>query len=177
MNVLFTTILVGISLSMDAFSLSLVYGTNGMNKRNEIILSVIVGLFHFFMPLFGGFFGNVIFIYYEFNVNLLIGIIFGIIGIDMIISGIRDEEVSILSGLLGYIMFGFSVSIDSFTTGIGVSAINSNYLQVSFIFMLCSGVLTYLGLKLGNYLSDKFGRFANIFGGVIFILLVIYYIF
>ena len=61
MNVLFTTILVGISLSMDAFSLSLVYGTNGMNKRNEIILSVIVGLFHCFMPLFGGFFGNVIF--------------------------------------------------------------------------------------------------------------------
>ena len=61
MNVLFTCILIGISLSMDAFSLALLYGTYGLAKNEEITLSIIVGLFHFFMPLIGLFFGNMIF--------------------------------------------------------------------------------------------------------------------
>ena len=177
MSVLFTIFLIGIGLSMDAFSLSLVYGTQGFNKRNEIVLAIIVGLFHFFMPLMGVFLGSIIMAYYELNVNLLISVIFGIIGVDMIVSGIRDEEVSLLSGFLGYLMFGFSVSIDSFTTGIGVSAISDNYLLTSFVFMLCSGILTFLGLRLGNVLNDKFGKISNIFGGVIFLLLIIYYLF
>ena len=54
----FMLFFVGIGLSMDAFSLSLIYGTYGLGKRNEIILSVIVGLFHFFMPLIGYLFGR-----------------------------------------------------------------------------------------------------------------------
>ena len=177
LNILFITIIIGISLSMDAFSLSLIYGVYGISRKNEIILALIVGLFHFFMPLFGSLFGNIILNYYEFNTDLFIGIIFGIIGIDMIVSGIKDEDVSILSGGLGYIMFGLSVSIDSFTTGIGIYAINNNYLEVSFIFMFCSGILTYLGLRLGNILSSRFGRYANIVGGIIFIMLVLCYIF
>ena len=48
MNVLLTTILVGISLSMDAFSLALIYGTYGLNKKDIYFLSnnFILKLFH-----------------------------------------------------------------------------------------------------------------------------------
>ena len=53
-------ILMAISLSMDAFSLSLVYGTFGIDKKNKILLSLIVGCFHFVMPLFGMFIGDLI---------------------------------------------------------------------------------------------------------------------
>ena len=60
MGSLLTTILVGISLSMDAFSLSLAYGTINLNKRQELTLSLIVGLYHFVMPLIGLFFGSII---------------------------------------------------------------------------------------------------------------------
>ena len=56
MNIFFVVLLIGVSLSMDAFSLALIYGTYGLSRRNEIILSIIVGLFHFFMPLVGLFF-------------------------------------------------------------------------------------------------------------------------
>ena len=83
-----TSLLVGISLSMDAFSLSLIYGTQGISKRNEILLSIIVGIFHFFMPLMGLLFGNIITSYYEFNLDMFVGIIFIIIGIEMIVSSI-----------------------------------------------------------------------------------------
>ena len=177
MSTIFTIIIIGISLSMDAFSLSLIYGAQGISKKNEIILSIIVGVFHFFMPLLGCFFGNIIFKCFEFNINLLISIIFGLIGIDMIISGVKKEETSLLSGILGYLMFGFSVSIDSFSTGIGLAGISDNYLLVSLIFMLCSGLFTFLGLKLGNVFNSKMGCYANIMGGIIFIFLVLYFLF
>ncbi len=177
MNVLFTCILIGISLSMDAFSLALLYGTYGLAKKEEITLSVIVGLFHFFMPLIGLFFGNMIFRYFVMDANFVVGIIFGLIGFEMFISSFREEEVKILIGFVPFLLFGLSVSIDSLTTGIGLSSISDNYLMVSSIFMLFSGCFTYLGLKLGGFFSKRFGKLATIFGGGMMIVLGIFYIF
>ena len=105
MNVLFTCILIGISLSMDAFSLALLYGTYGLAKKEEITLSVIVGLFHFFMPLIGLFFGNMIFRYFVMDANFVVGIIFGLIGFERIISSFREEEVKILIGFVPFLLF------------------------------------------------------------------------
>ncbi len=172
---MFMIILIGIGLSMDAFSLSLIYGIRGINRREGYLLAVIVGLFHFFMPLLGLLFGRVVFSCYEFNFSVLASIIFGLIGIDMIISGIRNRDVDLVSSFIGYIMFGFSVSIDSFTTGIGIYSFGVNYLIVSFVFMLCSGFFTYFGVRFGNILGRKIGKYSNCFGGVIFLLICIYY--
>lgn len=177
MGVFFTCVLIGVSLSMDAFSLSLIYGTYGMKKRDEIMLACIVGLFHFFMPLIGLFFGSLIYQYFIFNVNLVVGVIFGVIGIEMIVSSKGEEEVKILVSLVGFLLFGLTVSIDSLTTGIGLAAISHHYLLVAFIFMVISGFFTYLGLNLGNRLNDNFGNYATLVGGIIMVLLACSYIF
>lgn len=175
MNTFFTTLIVGVSLSMDAFSLALVYGTLGMDVKSKVLLSIIVGIFHFVMPLIGVFFGNIIFNYFMFDVHLLVGIIFSIIGLEMIISSWKKEEVFLVLSLVGYLLFGLSVSIDSLTTGIGLHAINDDYIEVSSIFMITSGFFTYMGLMLGNKFSDKFGRYATLIGGGILMILAIYY--
>jgi len=177
MNIIFTIILIGISLSMDAFSLALIYGTYSLKKKDIIMLSSIVGVFHFFMPLMGLGFGGIILKFLLFNVSLVVGVIFLIIGIEMIISSIREEEISIMVSVVGFLLFGLSVSIDSFTTGIGLSLISSNYLLCSFMFMGISSFFTYIGLIFGNKLSNKFGRYATFFGGVIMIILAGTYIF
>ena len=177
MNVFFTCVLIGISLSMDAFSLALLYGTYGLSKKDELMLSTIVGLFHFFMPLIGLLFGNVIFRYLVVDSNFVVGIIFGLLGIEMFISSFRSEEVKILIGFVPFLLFGLSVSIDSLTTGIGLSSISDNYLMVSSIFMFFSAFFTYFGLKLGGFLSDKFGKVATMFGGSLMIFLAFFYIF
>ncbi len=177
MNVFFTCVLIGISLSMDAFSLALLYGTCGLSKKDELMLSTIVGLFHFFMPLIGLFFGNVVFHYLMVDSNFVVGIIFGLLGIEMFISSFRSEEVKILIGFVPFLLFGLSVSIDSLTTGIGLSSISDNYLMVSSIFMFFSAFFTYLGLKLGGFLSDRFGKVATMFGGSLMIFLAFFYIF
>ena len=76
MNVIITTIIVGVSLSMDAFSLALAYGTYGLKNKEKIILSIIVGCFHFFMPLIGLVLGNLIFSYFVFNLRFVVSLTF-----------------------------------------------------------------------------------------------------
>ena len=177
MSALLSTFIVGVSLSMDAFSLALVYGTVGLSRKQKVMLSVIVGVFHFFMPLIGLSFGDIILNHFVINVHLLIAIIFGIIGIEMVISSLRDEEEKILVSFVGFLLFGLSVSIDSFTTGIGLEVINDNYFQVSSIFAVVSGFFTYLGLKLGVKLNENCGKYSTFIGGIVLIILGIYYLF
>ena len=177
MNALVTTIIVGISLSMDAFSLALVYGTYGLNNKDKLLLSAIVGCFHFFMPLIGLKLGNLIFNYFVFNIDFIVFLIFTIIGISMIISSFNDEESRVMVSILGFILFGFSVSIDSFTTGIGLNSINNNYLQVSSIFALLSFTFTYIGLFMGGKLNNKFGSYSTFVGGIVLIFIGLYYLF
>ena len=106
MNIIFTIVLIGISLSMDAFSLALIYGTYSLKKKDIIVLSSIVGIFHFFMPLMGLGFGGIILKFLLFNVSLVVGVIFLIIGIEMIISSIKEEEISIMVSFVGFLLFG-----------------------------------------------------------------------
>lgn len=177
MDTFFTTLIIGISLSMDAFSLALIYGTQSISKKNKIILSIIVGIYHFVMPLLGVFLGNVILKYLVINLSIVVSIIFLFIGIEMIISSIKDDSHDFVVSIFGFLIFGLSVSIDSFTTGIGLNVINNNYLEVSSIFCILSGSFTYLGLILGNKLGSIFGKLSTIIGGVILIILGIIYFF
>ena len=95
----------------------------------------------------------------------------------MIISNVKEKDNKVIISLIGFLVFGFSVSIDSFTTGIGLNVINSNYLEVSLIFSIVSGSFTYFGLILGNRLKFYFGRLAASVGGIVLIMLGIYYFF
>ena len=177
MDTFFTTLIIGISLSMDAFSLALIYGTQSISKKNKIILSIIVGIYYFVMPLLGVFLGNIILKYLVINLSIVVSIIFLFIGIEMIISSIKDDSHDFVVSIFGFLIFGLSVSIDSFTTGIGLNVINNNYLEVSSIFCIISGSFTYLGLILGNKLGSIFGKLSTIIGGVILIILGIIYFF
>ena len=60
MSSFFTILLIGISLSMDAFSLALIYGMQGIQAKSKINLSLIVGIYHFIMPLIGLSFGTIL---------------------------------------------------------------------------------------------------------------------
>ena len=176
MNTFLMTLLVGISLSMDAFSLALVYGMQKITSKDKIILAIIVGLYHFLMPLIGLKIGNYITSYVFLDLDILVAVIFGVIGIEMIISSIKEKEEKIFINIIGFLIFGLSVSIDSLTTGIGLNVINNNYLQVAFIFAIVSAIFTYVGLILGNKLNDKIGKYSTIIGGIILIILGVYYL-
>lgn len=162
---------------MDAFSLSLIYGTQGISKKNKMILSLIVGIYHFIMPLIGLNIGLLITRKIVVNTDILVGVILSLISVEMIISSFKNKEEKFLLSLYGFLLFGLSVSIDSLTTGIGLPAITNSYILSSIIFSITSLIFTYLGLNLGNILNKKYGNISTIIGGSILLVLGIIYIF
>lgn len=164
--------LIGLSLSMDAFSLSLAYGTNQINKKSK--LSIMVGLFHFIMPLIGSFIGSLILSIIKIKPNIIVSIILSFIGISMIIK--KEEQISPIKTIIELILFSFAVSLDSFSVGIGLKGITNNIVISSVIFSITAGTITYLGLLLGNKISKKIGFISQIIGGIFLILIGVMYL-
>ena len=177
MNSLIAMFLLGVSLSMDTFSLSLCYGTLNLSNKKALILSTTVGIFHFFMPLIGMSIGSLIIDKLIISGNLLILIIFCLIGLDMIIGALKKEDKKLLTSMYGIIIFAFSVSLDSFSTGLGLNVITDNIFGTLLIFTLTSASFTFLGVKLGKKLKEQFGTITTIIGGISLILLGIYFFF
>lgn len=163
-----------LGLSMDAFSLALAYGTNKIKKSKIILLSILVGLFHYFMPYIGSLIGcNLLFLLTK--SNYIVALVFFILSYEMYKS--KDEEqTGTLTNFISLIIFSFTVSIDSFSVGLALGLEKTNLTSAFLIFSIVSATFTYIGLSLGNYLSAKYGKKATYFGIGILILLGLKYI-
>ena len=71
---------------MDAFALSFAYGILNIRKKLALITSIIVGIFHFIMPLLGNLFGNYIFENVSISPKYVMFIVFFILSINMFLS-------------------------------------------------------------------------------------------
>lgn len=169
--------LMAVSLSMDAFSLALVYGTLGMSKKYKIFLSIIVGMYHFVMPLLGMFLGEIILSLFNFNYDILVFLILTFIGAEMVVNSFKSEdEVSSLN-VSDLFLFGLAVSIDSFTLGITLPSLNVSKVISPFIFALVSCLFTFIGLSIGNKIQKLLGKVATIIGGVVLVLIGVFFLF
>ncbi len=173
---LFLVLLIALGLSMDAFSLALIYGTLDMPKKINNIMSIMVGIFHFFMPIIGYTLGMTILKLVPIVSNLLVGVIFISLAIEMLISLKKDEKVKVLTSIISVCLFALTVSIDSFSVGIAFSALENNIYLCSLIFAIISSIFTYLGVSLGKRLVNRFGDLATTIGSIILLILGISYL-
>lgn len=168
--------IIAVSLSMDAFSLSLAYGTLNLDNKTIKKLSLIVGLYHFIMPLIGLKTGNIILNMIKINPNTVVFIVLLFIGIEMIIETFKQEEINKIITLKELLLFGLAVSIDSLSVGIGLNALTNNNILTVTIFSLTSLTFTYIGLKIGKKINKIIGKISTFIGGIILILVGIMYI-
>lgn len=171
----FIIFLTAVALSLDAFSLSIIYGTVIKDTKTIVKLSIVVGIFHFFMPLFGFLLKNILISRLVEGTNIISFIIFLILGIQMLISKEDENNIKNLSNLTSIIIFAFTVSLDSFSIGI---VLNKQSVLLSIItFSITSLIFTYLGLKLGKIIKKSFGNLSTKIGGIILMLLSFYHLF
>ncbi|MCI9280075.1 MAG: hypothetical protein HFJ02_04685 [Bacilli bacterium] len=176
MKELITLITIAIALSMDTFSLSLGIGTTNLSSKKCFLFSMIVGIMHFFMPLLGIFIGVKIVSLFALKSNFLLGIILIYLGITMIIEILHPDTKEKKMNLINMFLFAIGVSIDSFSTGIGLSAITSNILLATFIFSITSFSFTYFGLIIGKYASALLGIYANVFGAILLLVIGLFHL-
>ena len=169
-------IITAVSLSMDAFSLSLAYGTLNIKKIQILMLSLIVGIYHLIMPLIGMNVGSKIIHLLPIQPNFLVFIVLFLIGIQMIIESFNKKENIYDLTIKEMLLFGFAVSIDSFTLGIGLEVLYKSPIISAIIFSITSGLFTYVGLKLGKQINNYIGKISTIIGGFVLIIIGILYI-
>lgn len=176
MREIVSILLIGISLSMDTFSLSLTLGTVSENKLIKI-LPLFVGIFHFFMPILGNIIGITLINLLNLASNIILGTVLIVLGINLAIHYFKDETAEINLNIIGILIFALSVSIDSFSVGLGINDITNNYYIASIIFALCSAAFTYLGIIIGKYSSKLIGKYAIILGIFLLLILGIFHLF
>ena len=167
---------IAVSLSMDAFSLSLAYGTLGLSKQEMVKLSSIVGVYHFFMPLLGLNFGKLFLHLIPLDPDIIVFVVLFFVGMEMIIETLKKETVTKKNSFIELLVFGLAVSIDSFSVGIGLNSISGHYIICSLIFSLSSFLFTFTGLKLGKKINQIIGKISTVAGGITLIILGMIYL-
>lgn len=177
MSVLISLFLIGISLSMDTFSVCLSIGSFNIEKKKMLLFPLLVGVLHFLMPLFGTMLGKEIVNILNINANLLLGVILLFIALQMILELIKKDDKELKFNFFSMFLIAISVSLDSFSTGLGLLAITNDVVLSGIIFSLCAASFTYFGLVIGKYSSSKLGIYSNYLGIILLIILGLLHIF
>ena len=173
-----TSIMLGVGLAMDAFSVSLANGLNEptMKKNRMCCVAGIFSVFQFAMPVIGwvcvSAMARLIGIF-EKLIPWIALILLGYIGGKMLYEGIRykdEEEEKSVVDLKGLLMQGVATSIDALSVGFTISKYN---LLEALLACLLIGIVTfiicYAGLEIGKKAGTKLAGKAGILGGVILI--------
>ena len=164
---------------MDAFSLALILGTFSYSRIMIIKIGITVGIFHFFMPLIGDAIGEHLLNIIPIKSTTIAGLIFLVLSIQMLISTVKDKdskEIKYLNTYVSILIFALTVSIDSLSAGISFSVVSDKHILSAIVFMLISGLLTIYGLIIGKRLKKQLGKYANIIGSILLLLLAIKYL-
>ena len=171
MSIVLSLFLIGISLSMDTFSLAINLGTYNPPFKENILYSLIVGLFHFILPLIGTLLGSYLINIIAIKINTLLFFVFLFIGIEMFLSLISKEEKDLKFTSINKFIYAFSVSLDSLTIGLILKSMGNIWFLGPFIFSFLAAIFTYLGLIIGKYSYQKLGFKARILGFLIILFL------
>ena len=174
-----TSILLGIALAMDAFSVSVVNGLNEPNMKSskKILIPLVFALFQFLMPLIGYFCVKTLADNFKTFANITPYIAFILllfIGIKMIIDGCKKKENNdeVITSFKMLLLQGVATSIDALSVGFAIETYS--YLE-AIISCIIIGVLTFgiciLGILIGRIIGDKLNNKASIFGGCILIII------
>lgn len=175
---LVNSILLGVGLAMDAFSVSL---ANGLNepKMKAGRMSLIAGVFAVFqavMPLIGWGCVHTIVQYFknfEKCIPWIALILLCYIGGKMLYEGIakKEEEESVEKlGIFILLVQGVATSIDALSVGFTIAEYNFwMALVCAFIIAVVTFGICVFGLKLGKKFGTKLAGKANTLGGIILI--------
>lgn len=174
----FNSILLGVGLAMDAFSVSLANGLNEpkMKRRKMCGIAGVFALFQALMPMLGWVCVHTIVQYFKAFEVLIPWIALGLllfIGGKMLIEGIKNnggEEENTGVGLGALLVQGVATSIDALSVGFTIADYGFVMALVcSLIIALVTFIICMAGLFIGRKFGTKLAGKASVLGGIILI--------
>ncbi len=175
----FNSILLGVGMAMDAFSVSLANGLNEPCMKGQKMLGVagVFAGFQFAMPMIGWICVSTVAKYFAIFEKLIPWIALGLllfIGIKMLVEGIRGGEEADCEkkaiGLGALTVQGVATSIDALSVGFTISAYNFvEALLACLLIGIVTYAICYVGLFIGKKAGTRLAGASGILGGAILI--------
>lgn len=180
-NIIFfiNSLLLGVGLAMDAFSVSLANGLNEstMKRKRMCMIAGVYAFFQFAMPLIGWICVHTAVEHFKtFNrfIPWISLILLVFIGGKMIIEALRkdkDDNEKITKLVFGTLIFqGIATSIDALSVGFTIADYGLKMaLAASLIISIVTFIICMVGLMIGKKAGTHLKAKASILGGIILI--------
>ena len=174
----FNSILLGVGLAMDAFSVSLANGLNEpcMKKRKMCAVAGVFAAFQFLMPMTGWVCVSTVaehFKEFEKCIPWIALALLGYIGGKMLLEGIKNKDSACEKpavGIAALLVQGVATSIDALSVGFTIADYG---LLNALVSCLVIGAVTFFicfaGIAIGKKAGTKLAGKAGILGGAILI--------
>ena len=171
------SVLFGVGLAMDAFSVSLANGLHepDISMPRSLVIAGTFAVFQTLMPMLGWFFVHSIaeaFQVFQRFIPWIALILLAYLGVRMILEGLhgKKEEGSLKGGAL--FVQGIATSIDALSVGFTIAGYDPAFALIE---SLIIGAVTFgiclAGVRLGGRIGAKLAGKAPVLGGIILILI------
>lgn len=172
---LLTLLTLAVGLAMDAFAVSICKGLAMREKvlKKGIIVGLWFGGFQALMPTIGFFLGT----QFKDQITLIdhwiAFVLLGLTGINMVKEALSNDEEQADDSIAVKEMFMLAVatSIDALAVGITFAFLNVHIVSAASMIGVCTFLISFVGVKIGNIFGTKYKSKAELAGGIILILL------
>ena len=173
-------LLIGVSLSMDAFAVSLCQGLSmpRLNWRHAAVIALFFGGFQALMPVIGWLLGSQFAGYIQSFDHWVAFVLLLLIGGNMVREAFsleEEEEDGCSAGerldLKRLFLMAVATSIDALAIGVTFAFLEVQILEAASVIGVTTFVISLAGVAIGNYFGTRYQKRAEITGGVILILL------
>jgi putative Mn2+ efflux pump MntP len=167
---------IAVGLSMDAFAVAIAAAVTlpRVTPRHVFRLAFHFGLFQCLMPILGWLAGRQVAPWIEtFDHWLAFGLLTFVGGKMLWEAWSSEPEETRVDPTRGWMLVTLSVatSLDALAVGLSLAFVRVSVWMPSVAIGLVTGTLTALGIRFGSRLSRRWGRSAELVGGVVLILI------
>ena len=172
---IFSILLTGFALSMDAFAVSVTKGMTlkKINLSIATIIAFLFGLFQAVMPLIGWLFGMNFELYIRSIDHWIAVFLLSFLGIKMIVEAIKDDDNDNSTYLDNkeLIILSIATSIDALAVGVTFAFLNIDIIPICVSIGVITFLVCFIGVLIGKKIGSVFKNYAQIIGGIILILI------
>ena len=169
-------IVIAIGLSMDAFAVSITLGLSAtkLKKIQFLIPGIYFGFFQALMPFIGFITGTFFAHMVQQFEHWVAFVLLGLIGGNMIkesFSKEKDKTEGNPFHLVKMLILAIATSIDALVVGVTFAFFQINIIMALIIIGLTTFFISIAGVKIGNIFGEKYKSKAELFGGVVLIII------